>query len=271
MKRRDFVFLGSAGFLSTMTANSVTHSLRDKTEWQPDGLGALGKIGILTPDFDPVPESEIRAMAPVGISIHSARVKYLRNNPGSFVENVEHAITLLAKVQPKVILYAFISSSYTLGVEAEQQLILRLEKLTNGIPVIFTSRAAIEAFRLFNARKITLIHPPWFLSEVNTKGRSYFESQGFDVVSCNQLTPLRDFTEVAPREVYQWVHKNAPIVTDAIFLAGNGLRTAGAITKLEKDIKKPIFSANQVLLWAALRQIGLASKVTNYGQVFRKS
>jgi maleate isomerase len=271
MKRRDFISVGSAGIFGTMAIQPISNSLSDPTDWQPDGLGSLGKIGILTPDFDPVPESEIRVMAPSGISIHSSRVKYIRNNPSTFVENVENATALLARVNPKVVLYAFISSSYTLGAQAEQQLIQRLEKLTNGIPVIVTSKAAIEALRLFNARKIAVIHPPWFLNEVNSKGKTYFESQDFDVVFCNQLTPLRDFTEVAPIEVYQWVKKNVPSETDIIFIAGNGLRTAGAISKLEKEVRKPILTANQVLLWAALRLIGLTSKVKNYGKVFTKS
>ena len=132
MKRRDFIFQGSAGIFSTAAIGSFTNSFPEPTEWQQDGLGSLGKIGILTPDFDPVPESEIRAMAPSGISIHSSRVKYIRNNPNSFVENAENATALLARVNPKVILYAFISSSYALGVQAEQQLIQQLEKLTNA-------------------------------------------------------------------------------------------------------------------------------------------
>jgi maleate isomerase len=273
MKRRDFIFLGGAGIFGSVTTNTVLNSAPEPNEWQQDGLGALGKIGILTPDFDPVPESEIRAIAPAGISIHSSRVKYTRNNPDSFIEpsNIDEATALLARVNPKAILFGFTSSSYTLGVQGEQQLIQRLEKLTNGIPVIVTCKAATDAFRFFKAKKIALIHPPWFSEEVNSKGRTYFESQGLDVIFCNRLTPARDFTEVAPLEIYQWVRKNVMSNADVIFIGGNGLRTAGAISRLEKEMKKPIVTANQVLLWAALRLLGLTSKVTNYGQIFKKS
>jgi hypothetical protein len=44
--------------------------------WQSDGAGALARIGVLTPHFDPVPESELWAMAPPGVSIHASRVLY---------------------------------------------------------------------------------------------------------------------------------------------------------------------------------------------------
>jgi hypothetical protein len=42
--------------------------------WQPDGAGWRGRIGVLTPHFDGVPESECWTMAPPGVSIFAARV-----------------------------------------------------------------------------------------------------------------------------------------------------------------------------------------------------
>jgi maleate isomerase len=42
--------------------------------WQPDGAGWRARVGALTPHLDPVPETELRAMAPQGVSIHAARV-----------------------------------------------------------------------------------------------------------------------------------------------------------------------------------------------------
>jgi maleate isomerase len=272
MKRRDFISFGSVAIYGATATDSVFKLFGEKDNWQPDGCGFLGRIGLLTPDFDPVPESEIRTMTPQGISIHSSRVKYVRNNPSSFAEspNIDNATVLLSSLNPKVVLYGFTSSSYTLGIQAEQQLVERLEKLTNGIPVILTCKAAIEAFRVFNAQKIALIHPPWFSNEINSKGKSYFESQGFRIPFCNQLTPAREFSEVKPAELYQWINKNVPRESDVIFIAGNGLRTAGVISKLESELKKPVITANQVLLWAALRLFGETGipKVKNYGKLF---
>ena len=147
---------------------------------------------MLTPDFDPVPESEMQITAPRGVSIHSSRVKY--EKPSSFSEppNVDNATELLIGLNPSVILFAFTSSSYIFGFERDEQLRERLEKQTKGIPVILTCKAALEGFRFFNASKIVLIHPPWFSDEVNSKGKTYFESQGFEVVSCNKITPSRN-------------------------------------------------------------------------------
>src|SRR4030095_7591018 len=268
MKRRDFISLGGVALCGTTTTNSFFELYGENDKWQPDGCGLLGRIGLLTPDFDPVPESEIRAMAPEGISIHTSRVKYVRNTPNSFAQNIDAPTTLLMKVNPNVVLFGFTSSSYTLGMQAEQELVERLQNLTNGTPVILACKAAIEAFRSFNAQKIAVIHPPWFSDEINSKGKTYFESHRFNIQFCKQLIPARDFTEVKPEELYSWIKNNVPRETDLIFIAGNGLRSAAAISKLERELKKPVIAANQVLLWAALRLFSETPKVKNYGKLF---
>ena len=50
----------------------------------------------------------------------------------------------------------------------------------------------------------------------------------------------------------------------------SGLRAIGAIHALEKALRRPVLTANQVLLWQALGLVGVASKVTQYGRVFTR-
>jgi hypothetical protein len=74
MKRRQFITL--AGLTAVGTAAFPSPSLPAKagSHWQPDGAGLLARIGVLTPNIDPVPESEMWAMAPPGVSIHGSPV-----------------------------------------------------------------------------------------------------------------------------------------------------------------------------------------------------
>src|SRR5712692_1787115 len=44
--------------------------------WQPDGWGWRARVGVLMQHADVGPESEFRAMAPAGVSIHAARIPY---------------------------------------------------------------------------------------------------------------------------------------------------------------------------------------------------
>src|SRR6266571_1160001 len=107
---------------------------------------------------------------------------------------------LLAGVTPRVILYAFTSSSYALGAEADDPLRARLEKRARGIPVVLTGLAASEALRILGVHRLALIHPPWFTEEVNGEGKDYFRTLGFEVVFCARITPARPFTEMPPAE-----------------------------------------------------------------------
>ena len=44
--------------------------------WRPDGWGYKARVGLLVPHIDVIPETELRANAPEGVSIHAARVPF---------------------------------------------------------------------------------------------------------------------------------------------------------------------------------------------------
>src|SRR5712692_5669074 len=226
MKRRHFISLGFAA-IGTSAFRSDQLRAAQRTQWQPDGAGSLARIGVLTPDDDPVPESEMGVMAPQGVSIHASRVAW-NHEARSFAEppHIDNAVELLARLAPRVILYAFTSSSYVLGAEADDALRARLEKRAGGIPVILTCVAALEALRILGARRVALIHPPWFSEEVNGKGMDYFRAQ-----------------------VYEGVRAHVPRQAEAVFIGGNGLRAIGTIHALEESLHRPVLTANQVALW----------------------
>jgi maleate isomerase len=271
MKRRNFFINSCLGVVGA----SIIHSQSLNTQgsqWQRDGSGLAARFGVLTPDFDPVPESEMWAMIPLGVSIHAARVTYRRGDPGAFAEppNIDQATEQLVGLGPQAILFAFTSSSYALGAEAESQVRARLEQRTKGIPVILTCQAAATALRLLGSQRISVVHPPWFNDASNDRGLAYFRAQGFDVVQCKRMEPARSFTEISSSEVFKFVSANTPRTAEAVFIGGNGLRAVGAIRALELRLRKPVLSANQVVLWEALRMVGQAEKVTNYGTIFAR-
>lgn len=269
MKRRQFIPLAGTAAIGAPALLARPLPATWRSQWQPDGVGSLARIGVLTPDFDPVPESEMWAMAPNGVSIHASRVTWNRD-ARSFAEPpyVDSAVEQLAGLKPRAIVYGFTSSSYALGAEADGPLRARLERRAGGIRVVLTCPAAVEALRLLGVHRIALIHPPWFTEEVNAKGKEYFGSQGFEVALCARITPARTFTEVPPEEVYEWVRTNTPRQAEAVFIGGNGLRAVGAIDALEERLGRTVLTANQVALWEALRVVGTTSGVTRYGRMF---
>lgn len=266
MRRRQFLVAAVGSAAASIAPPLPPTAQADR--WPADGVGTVARIGILTPDFDPVPESELWAMVPRGVSVHAARVVA---KPGAgFVEPpaIDEAVDRLARLRLRAILLGYTSSSYALGVEADARVRARLEDRAKGIRVIFPCLAAAAALGEIRVQRISLVHPPWWTETANEQARAYWRAAGFDVLQCVRLEPLRDFTEVAPSEVVEFISARIPREAQAVFIGGNGMRAVGAITALEARLRKPVLSANQILLWDALRSVGQANTVTNYGRIF---
>lgn len=252
--------------------------------WQPDGWGAQQRIGILMPHFDVGPEAEFGAMAPEGVTIHSTRVRIGVVMPGSaadpgialapvraFAEPpaIDDAAELLAATPLHAIAYGFFSSSYVLGVEGDQALQARLEKRTHGIPVVIPGLAALSALRALGVRRLALVDPPWFSAELNRMGADYFRTQQIEVVYSAPATGLPSGQhDQDPRRLYEWVRAEVPRNAEAVLTGGNGFRAVGAIEALEKDLGRPVLTANQVTFWNALRAAGVRQPVIHYGRIF---
>lgn len=242
------------------------------------------RIGVLTPHADVGPESELGAMAPGGVAIHAARVPFGAMVAGggmdptiplapvrAFAEppHVDHAAELLAAAPLDAIAYGFTSSAYVIGAEGEAEMIGRLQRRTHGIPVVAACAAAVEGLRVLGASRIALVDPPWFDAELNQLGRRYYESVGFEVVRSAPCGLPSDQAKITPVDLHAWVSEHVPPAAAAIVIGGNGFRAVGAIAALEKDLGRPVVTANQALLWASLRAAGAdPGSVSDYGRLF---
>jgi maleate isomerase len=257
----------------------------NRNKWKRDGWEATVRIGVLTPHADVGPESELQAMAPPGVAIHATRVPFGAMAAGgtmdptiplapvrAFAEppHVDAAAELLAAAPLDAIAYGFTSSAYVIGVEGEAEMIARLERHTGGIPVVAACGAAVEGLRALGARRIALVDPPWFDTELNELGKRYYESAGFEVIYSAPCGLASEQAKITPAELHAWVSEHVPTNdADAIVIGGNGFRAVGAIAALEEDRGRPVVSANQALLWAALRVADVdPGSVTDYGRLF---
>lgn len=253
--------------------------------WMPDGSAIRARIGLLTPHMDPVPESEFQVLAPAGVSIHAARVPLGMVGPdGEIIPHVDAAIArafaegpavdqaaaLLAAVSPAVIVFAFTSSSYILSRDGDARLKARLERAVKAIPVVIQSVALITALAALGARRIALIHPPWFSDDLDALGAAYFAACGVDVVAHGPARLRQTFGDMPPGDVLDWAVRNTPDAADAVVLGGGGFRAIGALAEIERELGRPVISANQAAFWLALRISGIGDDLPGYGSLFKQ-
>ena len=256
-----------------------------ETRWNRDGWEATVRIGVLTPHADVGPESELQAMAPQGVAIHAMRVPFGAMAAGGVMDptiplapvrafaeppHVDDAAELLAAAPLHAITYGFTSSAYVIGEEGEAEMIARLQRRTRGIPVVATCKAAVEGLRVLGARRMALIDPPWFDTELNGLGRGYYESAGFEVVFSSPCGLPSDQRKITPSDLHAWVSEHVSTTdAEAIVFGGNGFRVVGAIAALEEDLGRVVVTPNQALLWAALRVADAdVGSVRDYGRLF---
>jgi maleate isomerase len=253
------------------------------SRWAADGWDAAVRIGVLVPHADVGPESEMRAMAPPGVCIHAARVPFgaIRSGGGmdptiplepvkQFAEppELDDAAELLAAAPLHVIAYGFTSSAYVIGARGEADMVHRLRRRSRGLPVVSPCAAAVQALHALDAHRIVLFDPPWFDAELVGLGRAYYEDAGFDVLDATACALPSDQTAITPEALHGWIVEHTPADADAIVVGGNGFRAVGAIAALEADLGRPVLTANQVLLWGALRAADARPRVDHYGRIF---
>lgn len=252
--------------------------------WQPDGWDVRVRLGVLTPHADVGPESELRAMAPPEVGLHTARVPFGAMGQGgamdptiplapvrAFAEppGVDEAAALLAAAPVAAIAFAFTSSAYVIGARAEAHMLARLRERAHGLPVVATCAAAVEALRALGAGRIALVDPPWFDETLSELGRGYYEESGFEVPYAAPCGLPSDQALIRPDALHDWVAPRVPDAAEAVVIGGNGFRAVGAVQALEATLGRPVLTANQVLLWSALRATGTpAHAITAYGRVF---
>src|SRR3954469_118405 len=253
--------------------------------WQPDGWGFRARLGILVPHAAIGSESELAAMVPEGVSIHAARVPLGVMRAGGLMDPtialepvrafadpplVDDAAEMLAAAPLHAIGFAFTSSSYVRGAADDEILRRRLEARTRGIPVAISSASAVLGLRALGARRIALVDPPWFSPELTALGVDYFAGQGCEVAYAAAAGVPSEQRAINPGQLFEWIRQHVPAEVDAVSIGGNGLRAVGIIQALEEDLRIPVLTANQVLLWHLLRLAGTHVPVTGYGRLFER-
>ncbi len=120
--------------------------------------------------------------------------------------------------------------------------------------------------------RVALFDPPWFDAELNALGAAYYAAAGFEVVSSMRCALPSDQSAIQPAALFEFVRRHVPTQADAVVFGGNGFRVVGIIDALERELARPVITANQALLWAALGAVGAQTDtVTRYGRLFASS
>ena len=215
-------------------------------------------------------EPDFYAMAPRGVTVHTARMRLTEVTPEALIrmaEDTERAACLLADAGVDIIVYGCTTGSLVGGVEWEEGLMGRIQEEA-GIPAVSTSSAVVEALRSLGAKRIGVATP--YSEELNGLEKSFLEDLGFQVTGMRGLGLLDnlDIGRVG-RGTLEGITRDVADGADAVFISCTNLPVVGLIEEFEEEFNRPVVTSNQASMWAALRgRVGY--RVDGYGELMRK-
>lgn len=224
-----------------------------------DGPAPQRGIGMVAP-FDFALDRELWRWAPADVSLHLTRTPYVdapvnlaMASAVSDEPAVRAATRSLLAVRPAVVAYACTSGSFVGGLRGERRLVEAM--LDAGAPAaVTTTGALLAAMAELGLTRIAVATP--YVEEVTVKLPELLAEAGVSTVGGAHLGLDAEIWTVPYETTARLVRDADSPAAQAVFVSCTNLATYDLIAPLERELGKPVLTANQVTMRAALGAIG---------------
>jgi maleate isomerase len=224
-------------------------------------------VGVVVP-YDFALDREMWRWVPDGVDLYVTRTRSLPLHADvemarriSTAHAVEVGTRDVLAVEPDVVLYLCTSGSFVRGVAGERR--IRAVMRAAGAPVaVTTSGALLDALAHLGVREVAVASP--YVPDVAARLDAYLREAGIRVLAHRGLGLDNRIWQVSRRAVHDLVLAADHDAAAAVFVSCTNVPTFDLISELEDMLGKPVLTANQVSLWAALR--GAEVAVPGLGQ-----
>jgi maleate isomerase len=216
-------------------------------------------VGVIVP-YDFALDREVWRWAPEVVDLYLTRTRNLPLRADSeMARQISTDDTLrigtqdLVAVAPEVVLYLCTSGSFVRGVEGERRMCAVMRDA--GAPAaVTTSGALLDALAYLDVRTVAVASP--YVPDVAAHLDAYLRAAGINVLAHRRLGLDEHIWQVPRRAVRELVLTADDAAAEAVFVSCTNVPTYELIAELEDLLGKPVLSANQVSMWAALREAG---------------
>jgi len=230
-------------------------------------IGWRARIGVLLPPDNAVLEHEVNHLPLPGVSFHIARMFPVELS--DLPQDALRHIPSLKECRVNYILYACAASSFMFGPQANDQLERKIKELSEMDALTATS-AMILSLNALGIQRVALATPYW--RELDEKLLSYFAAGEIKVahIESLQLDQWEAMNNQTADSVYRLVRRADHSDADGILILSTNLPTFEVLQVLEDDLKKPVVSTNQGMVWAACRKLGIKDTISGYGRLWQE-
>jgi len=218
---------------------------------------------------------EYYRLCPPGVSVHVTRSSVPNHGGVTLADVLDVAegrqfaqlAEDLATLRPRAIAWMCTSGSFSRGAAWDAELCRMLAE-HGKCAATTSSTALVTALQTLNVRRVGLATP--YEAPVMQRLVDYLAEHDITVVSCVGLGLVKDWeiNTLPPMALASLVREADSPEAEAIFLSDTCLVLSPIAEALEADLGKPVFSANMVTMWHALRLAGVLDALPGHGSLF---
>ncbi|WP_206613669.1 maleate cis-trans isomerase family protein [Mycolicibacterium elephantis] len=224
----------------------------------PPPLQQVG-IGVVTP-YDFALDRELWRWVPDDVSLYVTRLRYaplpVTVDMAVHVSDADNVVAGAANVlavSPIVTAYACTAGSFVKGMAGEAALVAAMQAA--GAPAaVTTSGSMLAALKHLGVHRVATVTP--YTADLTIGLTSYLMEAGLEVVATSGLGLTSKIWAVPYEQTAELVRSTNVAEAEAIVISCTNLPTYDLIAPLEAELQKPVVTANQVTMWAALRVAG---------------
>jgi len=245
-----------------------------------DVLGWRRKFGVLGPSTNTIVQPDFEMMRPPGVTNHYSRIftpnaKAVSNDTfmaGTEVigRNVLEAVRSVMTCEPDYLVMGMSAVTFYGGAPGADAFQAKVEG-ESGVRISIGSHSCTAALKAYGGvRRIAILSP--YYPVANREVARYFTDSGFDVVRdlCLECKSWTAIAEVPPEVLREKLIELDGRDVDAIVQVGTNLSMVRLAAAAEMWLGKPIIAINTATYWHALRQNGIADKISGLGRLLEE-
>ncbi|QRP47363.1 aspartate/glutamate racemase family protein [Amycolatopsis sp. FDAARGOS 1241] len=175
---------------------------------------------------------------------------------------------LLAKHEPDAVIWACTSGSFVYGWDGARDQADRLAAVA-GVPASSTSYAFVHAAQALGVKRVAVAAS--YPDDVARLFVDFLAAGGVEVLTMKSagIDTAAEVGRLEPEAVVRLAVENDHPEADAVLVPDTAMRTLAEINAIERELGKPVLTANQVTIWEGLRLTGTTRLVRSLGALFR--
>lgn len=237
--------------------------------------GWRAEVGMLAPVAAMYREYEV--VAPEGVRFSRALLGLKEVTSEALRKMADNIVSESEKLcighKPDLICLGCTSGSFIGGPGYDEELIKRIEDAT-GVPATTTTTSLRVAFKDLGIKKIAMCGP--YEKQVFDVAIEFFKHYGIETLNLEYLgyRKTEEYWEYRdnPYPVYKLIkdsHKATPDA-DCVFISCMWSRILGIVDTAEEEIRKPVISSCNAVLYNILKMLNIPDPVYHYGQLLQR-